>query len=780
MQKRKLYFLIFSVLLLALVVGCGKNGAIPADQQVASVSVTCTTCQFPNGATGVQLANSNQIIMDLAEGQVESLSVTILGLSGQALSGPQFTLTYSTNDPSALSISPAGNVCAGVWDAQFINCQSGTIPYITYNGKTDPLYPPPLPATPNPVISLTVATPGASTTFSVKIHPVIDTIQLSTTYPPSQDCLSQGQQVQFSAKAFYKGTDVTFDIGYFIWIGSDSTVAVIDSKGEVVPRSPGVSYITAGISVPTGVYSQPFPLVVCPIKSITLMVTSSTSASGTALPLNLSVGDQVTVLATVLDKLGHLVATSPLKFSSSQPALIPFTSSGPVQGIVTADAAGAFYLIAACTPPTCNNGPTGTVFGLPGGPQTPQQLGFGFPVYSQLIPGAIAGTSTTSVFVSGTQVFGGHDNHQLLTINPATLATVNSIILPYVPNSIVFNPEGQTAFIGTDDITTGASLMELAVGQTSVSKFSGRIVGNPNLSTVTGKVLGISPDGTTIIVSDQVNGALFVVSQALNSAQYYPFPGVTSVSFSPDGSTAFLSGVSGVFSLSTNQEILQTVTTTGTNANSSVAYLPEGLAAVVSNVSGDETAYATCNNNVAAATPTTTSVGLSTAVLQAGNPFIVGAAADGTSWIDTAASATPPAVIYPCTPAITLSSPNIVPAALNACSPAQGPTQIVALNNGSEVFATGLNPAQCPAVSAIPMFTVNGASAGSIALSASGIPVAGSATLDSNTLIVGTVTGTTATDTGSLHLINLTNNTNTDTTQVSVPFIPNLIAVQPK
>src|SRR5579883_437193 len=247
MQKNQL--LIFSVLLLslAMVAGCGGKNGVPANAQVSSISVTCGTCIFPNGATGVQLAPSNQVVMDITEGQVEALTVTILGSSGQALTGPQYPLTYTTDDPSAICISPGGQVCGGIWDAQYVNCNPGTTPWVSTN---DVKYPGPIPSptptptpgpgatptpspTPFPAPKLTIATTGGgggSVTITVKVHPVVDTVKITTlnsTYPATQNCVSQNQTTQFSGHAFSNGNDVTFDVGYFVWAMSDARVGQV-------------------------------------------------------------------------------------------------------------------------------------------------------------------------------------------------------------------------------------------------------------------------------------------------------------------------------------------------------------------------------------------------------------------------------------------------------------------------------------------------------------------------------------------------------------------------
>src|SRR5579872_5407339 len=156
MQISRLAILTVLSLALVMAVGCGYTKA----RQVSSITVTCQTCIFPNGATGVEFAPSNQLIMDITEGQVEQLSVTLLGAHGESLTGALFPITYSTNDPAAISISPSGEVCGGVWDANFVVCRPGTLPRICTT-PVDPLYPPAVCPPPTPSPTPTPA-PGAT------------------------------------------------------------------------------------------------------------------------------------------------------------------------------------------------------------------------------------------------------------------------------------------------------------------------------------------------------------------------------------------------------------------------------------------------------------------------------------------------------------------------------------------------------------------------------------------------------------------------------------------
>src|SRR5579883_2773722 len=248
--------------------------------------------------------------------------------------------------------------------------------------------------------------------------------------------------MQFTPKAFSNGVDVTVDVGYFTWLISDPTVAQISTGGLAVSRNSGVAYVTAAVDAPNGTFSEPFALVVCPVQSVTLSPLTTTNAQSSFYAL--SPGDKVTWLADARDTVGNSVSIAPITFSSSRPATATFTSSGLIQGTLVAQAPGFSSIGAACTPPRCNGGPTGMVYTSKDGPRTPAELGFGFPIYSNIATLTVSGTTSSNVYVTGNQLPGGqpNTNTQLRVFDTVALKLLNTINLPYVPNSLVFDPTG--------------------------------------------------------------------------------------------------------------------------------------------------------------------------------------------------------------------------------------------------------------------------------------------------------------------------------------------------
>ena len=695
------YLVWSSILFITIVAGC--SGKKPStDSSASSITISPSS-------------------LDMNIGAITSITAKVLNSNGSALS-PQPAITYTSSDASAVTVSPKGEVCAGVWDINFITCKNGTAP--------------------STAVTVTASADGVSGSISVNVHLKIDRITLSA---PQVQCVPQNQSLQFTATAFSSGVDVTSSVGSFSWNISDSTVGQVNSSGLVVSRLPGIAnvFVTAANTTSTSL-----AFVACPAKSIQL---SQVDTSNTAFSLNK--GDTVSLLATVTDTLGNQVNGVQLSFSSSQSAVARVTANGVVQADVSALAAGNFTVVASCTPSSCNNGPPG-IISTPSGPTTAMALGFGYPIYSNLVKGTVAGTSATTVYVTGNSYPDGHTNHQLRIYDSNTLNLQTTIELPYVPNSMLFDPQGSKAYLGSSDGTDGDAMMIFDPSSNSVTTFSGSITNSSTIAKVTGKVLAISPDGNKIIVSDIANSRVFIMNVSASTAQVFSAPGVQSASFSPDSFKAFLAGPNGVFEYTTS---LHSVATTNLSSASSVAYTPDGPLAFISGSA--LTGYATCND--LAAGQLNVAAGPMTAVYPAKGTKLVGVS--GSSWLDV-------------TPVL---DGNSCPASLNASFTTTPYTscsinQIVPLPDGSRIFASTMDPQSCSPIANLPFYNVTSAGTGSISLASAGVPVVAAATLDSEQLYVGTQSQ----DSASIHFIDLT--TNDDSVQVDVPFVPNVIAVWPK
>lgn len=505
------------------------------------------------------------------------------------------TFSFQSSNPAVVTVaSPSGAVCAGTWD-------SLTTPQI---------------CTPGPVgvAKITATARGVSSPPTmVYVHQQINTIKISvvpsTTNPPSGPCYSKDQLLDLQATA-YSGvgdnlTDITATVGQFTWqVGTSSVVTLktlsqnssnqpVLNQTEATASTPGTTPVFASVSA---VMSAPFTFVTCAVETIQLAVPNDSSTS-----FVVPTGTSKTINATTIDTLGHIITGVPLTWSSSNNASV--TASGATStlfgslGTAHAATVGAAAVIASCTPPTCNVG------------FSPTQPIYPTGVISFIVAGS-ASSASYSVYVSSRGT--GFDP---LTTQPWSCATISGCIsrlisitgsstgtntisasgnLPNSPNSFLFEPGGTAAYFGVDSGHLGSrGLMVLTTG-------SGAVAQHTNAP---GKVLAISPDGKTVIVSDTVDtpNQVYIFNSATNSVlPPLNIAGATAAAFSPDNLKAYIVAGNQLYIYSA-LEALKTVQLGPPGlVATDVAFLPVGAFALVSaGPPNTVTAYATCNNAIA-------------------------------------------------------------------------------------------------------------------------------------------------------------------------------------
>jgi hypothetical protein len=427
-------------------------------------------------------------------------------------------VSYVSSNPAVVTIASNGNACAGTWN-------SLATPQI---------------CTPGPVgtAQITATTMGVSSPpTTVYVHQRIDRIVASplptTPPPPPAPCVSKGLTSNYQATAFSGTTDITATVGTFTWTTLSGTVVTLNTASSSNPitglltgqmqataNTPGITSIFASTS---GVNSLPIDFTTCPVQSITLTVGGSSIN-----PVLVAKGSSKTVVATVLDTLGATITGSFLTWSSSDPAIAAVSN-----GSVTTPQAGGASIIASCTPPTCNIGFLPT---LPIYPETAVDL----------IVTPTTTTQAVTVYVSSTGCKHAGDEIDgcvsaaipittaASTTSPGTTVG-NPINLPAIPNSLVFDRQGTKAFLGTDLGhlgTKGLMVLTTAASSATVSQFT----------SVTGKVLTVSPDGNTVIVSDTLAtpNQVFVFNSSNNSSVALNITGATAADFSPDSLKAYI------------------------------------------------------------------------------------------------------------------------------------------------------------------------------------------------------------------------------------------------
>ena len=522
---------------LAMIVAAGLAGC--------SSSSPVKTASFPVPAS-ISITPSPNLSLELGTNQ--AFSVTIENSSAGAITEP---VTYVSSNPAVVTVAANGLACAGSWD-------SLSSPQICTPGATG-------------VAEVTAVAQGVSSpATTVYVHQHIDKIVISTitTFPPAPatPCLSVGQTVEYQARAFSHGADITSTVGIFTWqvltlaVASLSTTATGLQQGQVqiTAKVPGVTPIFATVG---DANSLPVSFTTCAVQSITLAVTGGSSSSTTITP-------------TVIDSLGTTITGVPLTWSSSESASASVSSTGVASA--TAGGGGA-TIIASCTPPTCNIG------FLPTKPIYPENV-------VQVIANNTGTTQSQTGTVYATSTACGTIDTCVSAIVPLTVPanTFGSFVpLPATPNSLVFDHQGAKAYLGTDSGRLGTKgLMVLNASSNSVTQFT----------STPGKVLAVSPDGRKVIVSDttDVPNQVFVFDTSTNTNVALSISGATAADFSPDNLKAYIVAGSTLYVYS-QLDALQTIPLTAPAKD--VSFLAEGAFAYIAG--GDLSGLAvrrTCDN----------------------------------------------------------------------------------------------------------------------------------------------------------------------------------------
>jgi trimeric autotransporter adhesin len=451
------------------------------------------------------------------------------------------TYTYATFDASGKpdmtiadvvpSGTGAGRLCAGTWNrntgggiADYTTCiptgKSGTA-YVTASGSGASSNA--LPIYVHPVVTNVVLGPLSTDCINdpatncspaaLATAPTSCTVDPGTgccTAPPqtgsditaANGCLSQGTTSQLAARV-YAGTapsqtNISCLVGHLAYSAVPAAVVTIDQNGVATAQAPGGAVISAAISL-AGSSAGSFST--CPPVSIQLSVplaappgTSVTVSPNNTQPIN----------AVVLDKNGTTMANVPLTYVSTTPTTIPAGTAS-----VTPTFPGAAAITAICLPPTCNPSPLDQL-GLNGN---------GKPVTSNAIDVTTPGVNSTDLYIAST------NSLYLVPVDFTTNSVGTPVRLPYQPNSMVISNDGSTIYMGSAN-----ELMTFTAATNSLSKQDPTVVGN---------VLAISPDGTTLVITDPTRGLVYLYSSTGTVVSTYGGVAVRA-EFTPDSQTAYI------------------------------------------------------------------------------------------------------------------------------------------------------------------------------------------------------------------------------------------------
>ena len=701
----------------------GRSGSVLVAVALFSGLVGCSSSSptnivnFPTPAI-IKLSPSPTASIEL--GKTLSFTGTPQDKSGASVTTP---VEYISSNTAVLTIAANGNACAGTWD-------SLSNPQV---------------CTPGPVGTAQVTSTAmgvSSPPTTVYVHQRVDDVEISVTpaqNPPTSftsfGCLSVDQTLNLQATAFNRGVDITSSVGSFTWQAINNTVVKLDNtvsglatnQVQVTGAFPGLSriYATGGDTT-----SLPLSFETCRVQSISLAVTDSNDST-----IVLTQGTSKTIEATVVDIAGTTITGVPLTWSSSSSTSVAVSGSNSTgktsTGGVTTPLLGGGSVIASCTPPTCNIG------FQPSLPIYPENV-----INVVVTPSSTTSTQSTTVLVSSTGC--GTTNNCISALVPVTVPanTVSDpTTLPATPNSLVYEPRGSLAYLGTNSTLLGSTgLMVVNVGTSPpVTTFS----------SISGTVLAISPDSTRVVISDTANtpNEVFVLNCSGNPCTAdspiatLPIAGATAASFSPDGLKAYVLAGSTLYVYST-QDTLKAIPLAAP-AND-VAFLTDGaFAYVAGGTTSGITTWITCTDTQAAP-----------AVSTAATPAFLKSLPDSSHVL---------AVVSPGVDLLNVSTtpvgcpPTVTNGAVASFNLGQGsfvPTQLLVSSDGTHAYVLTSN------LSTVLVFDTANLTPSAIALAGNAVPIRGALTTDGAALYV------TATD-GQLHALDTV--TGIDKAQVSFP-----------
>ncbi|MGC2743285.1 MAG: hypothetical protein WA672_08855, partial [Candidatus Angelobacter sp.] len=531
----------FIVLFVSLSTGCG--GSKSANNTVAAVNLSPAT-------------------LSMVAGQVVAVSASAVNSANTTLTT---TFTFNSSNTSTATISPQGNVCAGVWDSAFVVCNG-----LDAQGK---------PISGTAIITATAAgvTSGPVT---VAVHPAITAV---TVDPVTEPCFSIAQTHQFVAHAFNNGTEITNQIGNFSWSASAASVATVDANGLATARAPGITGVVASVGSTT---SPAVFFKSCMPVNIELHVNGDPAGVPTH-AATMNVTDTKVVQADMVDELGAVTPNAPVTILSNNSTVATVTGT-----TLTAQSPGGAGLQAVCGPPTCG-------------------IGINTPIYSNLFSVFVTGTSPNTTTVYATSTFPNVPGSSITMIPIDTSKTPPvagaTIFLPGFPNSMLFDRAGTTGYIGTSN---GLATLDAA---TNIAQLVSPVP--------IGKVLAVSADGNEVVISNAANdpttGApidpfpseqrVWLFDKNNNSIITFILTGAVAANFDDDGFRVYVAASNGNVYVVSPFLSAQTLSLGGVNED--VTQLPSGPFVYVANSAGLQ-AIATCNNAIQSTSPPTNSTNI--------------------------------------------------------------------------------------------------------------------------------------------------------------------------
>ncbi len=494
---------------------------IPFGVSISGCSKKTATVFCNGGDTGIPVGQVTTIALQpkiygvsLNFAQIGQISAPV-ATDCKGTSESVSSYTYSTFDVNGkpdltvADINPAnGAVCGGTWNrntgggiADFTTCnatgKSGTI-YIVASAQGASSNP--LPVYVHPVVTSVVlgalstdcindpatnCSPAAfintqtSCTIDAATGCCTTPVTSAAAFTSANSCVSQGVTGQLAARVYKNAlTDpadnISCQVGHLTYTPQTASIVTIDPNGVATAQKPGSTVITAGISnagSSAGFFST------CPPTSITLSVPGIGNTATDSVVVNQNFTQPITSVAT--DVNGTVLTGLSLEFESTTPTTIPAGA-----GTVTPPFPGAAGITAVCQPPTCNPSPFNQI-GL---------FGNGKPVTSNEINVTTPGINSTNLYIAST------NSLYLVPVDFTQSALGSPVRLPYQPNSMVISNDGTAIYMGSS-----FELMTFSATANALSRED---------RSVSGQVLAISPDGTTLVISDPIRQLVYLYSTA--------------------------------------------------------------------------------------------------------------------------------------------------------------------------------------------------------------------------------------------------------------------------
>lgn len=465
-------------------------------------------------------------------GQITAPSAT--DCKGNSVSVGSYVYGSTDQTKTIVDVQPnTGRLCAGTWNrnsgagvADYTYCiatnKSGTasiiasangansnsLPVYVHSVVTNVVLGPPSTATDcNGSDPATNCSPAAYSTSptSCTINPVngccTTPLPTSTAYVANA-CLSQGSTGQLAARVYdASGVNISCQVGHLNYTPQTSSIVSLDENGVATAQAPGSTIITSNLAnagSSAGFFST------CPPVSIDLSAPGFPSGNPTINPNN-----PLPLNAVVKDKNQTVLTGLTLEFVSTTPTTIPGNST------ITPLFPGAAGITAICQPPACNPSPFNQI-GL---------FGNGTPVLSNNLKVTAPGKNSTVLYIGST------NSQYIVPVDFTTNVVGTPVRLPYVPNSMVISNDGSTIYMGSaNELMTFNALSNGLASQ------------DP---TVMGQVLAVSPDNTTLVITDPTRQLVYLYSasggSSTTAAVQTQFGGIgTHAEFSPDSQTVYI------------------------------------------------------------------------------------------------------------------------------------------------------------------------------------------------------------------------------------------------